>query len=474
MKIALLQQNYLVCDIVGNATKIIQSALEAKKQGASAALFPQGALCGGPLEMLADSTILEEKIQKALATIATQCPEIEILMGLDEFETVYIAQGVFEILNTDYAQLGNAAVLLGSSRFSHNAPQQRLEELVEEAVNQDLTILWANQVGASTDTIYYGGSMACYPTGEVQSMPLFVEGMMIIDSDNPCNSRAEWGSKEAQIFQALKLGVADYFAKNNFREACVALSGGIDSAVVVALAVEALGADRVRVVMLPSAYSSDHSVADSLEMVRRTGIRSNVIEIEPIFQEALRAMAPVFEGQSSGLAQENMQSRIRLMLTMALSNATGALMLNTSNKSEVAVGYGTLYGDTSGALGVIADLYKCEVYALARYINETCDEPIPQNIIDKEPSAELRPDQRDSDSLPEYPVLDAILYRLVELHQTPQEIIDQDFDSSTVLRTAQMVWNGDFKRHQLPPALRVSGATFGYEYRLPITKVKWV
>lgn len=257
----------------------------------------------------------------------------------------------------------------------------------------------------------------------------------------------------AEIYQSKVTRLREFFDASGTPRAVIALSGGIDSAVVVALAVKALGAQNVRVVMLPSRYSSVHSVSDSVEMVERCGISGEIVSIEGIFGEALRAVEPLFDLSNCGVTTENMQSRIRCMITMALSNATGALMLNTSNRSEILVGYGTLYGDTGGAVGVIADLYKDEVYALARYINEVQGDVIPINIIEKAPSAELRDNQKDSDSLPEYDVLDEVLRLLVDHRQSVEQIISSGFDRATVERIERLHRLSEFKRKQLPPVL---------------------
>lgn len=257
----------------------------------------------------------------------------------------------------------------------------------------------------------------------------------------------------AEIYKEKIERLREFFAASGSLRAVVALSGGIDSAVVVALAVEALGSSNVRVVMLPSRYSSLHSVEDSIDMAERCSVKSDTVSIEGIFGEALRAVEPMFDLANCGVTTENIQSRIRCMITMALCNATGALMLNTSNRTEILVGYGTLYGDTGGAVGVIADLYKDEVYALARYINEVQGDVIPLNIIDKEPSAELRDNQKDSDSLPDYGVLDPILRLYVDDQQSVDQIVGAGFDRTTVERVVRLNRSSAFKRLQLPPAL---------------------
>ncbi|MFI3295175.1 MAG: NAD(+) synthase [Rikenellaceae bacterium] len=258
-----------------------------------------------------------------------------------------------------------------------------------------------------------------------------------------------------QVYNKLVGGVKAYFASNNFEKTVIALSGGIDSAVVLALAVRALGSENVRVLLLPSQYSSGHSVSDSLDMAERCGIVHDTVCIEPLYTSVMTALDPIFSGTEAGLAEENLQARLRMVVTMAVSNKTGALMLNTSNRSEIMVGYGTLYGDTSGAISVIGGLYKTEVYDLARYINENHGDLIPQNIIDKAPSAELRPGQKDSDSLPDYPVLDQILRLMVDEGLTCEAICEKGFDSATVDKVYTLWTKTAFKRLQLPPALEV-------------------
>lgn len=255
-----------------------------------------------------------------------------------------------------------------------------------------------------------------------------------------------------QIYRELTGKLKKFFADAHADKAVIALSGGIDSAVVVALAVGALGAENVRVVLLPSPFSSDHSVEDSIDMALRCGVHYDTIHIGDMYELGLGKLREILPEADLGLASENIQSRLRCVLTMALSNATGALMLNTSNRSEILVGYGTLYGDTSGAVGVIASLYKGEVYDLARYINSVCGEIIPQNIIDKAPSAELREGQLDSHSLPDYPVLDSILHRLVDLGESPERI-SRDYPRQVVDRVVALYHGSAFKRKQLPPVL---------------------
>jgi len=265
----------------------------------------------------------------------------------------------------------------------------------------------------------------------------------------------------------LILGLRDFFRKNGFKTATLGLSGGIDSAVVLALASEAIGSQNIRVLLLPSEFSSQHSIIDAIALAENLGVKYDIVKIQEPFDAFKKVLNPLFYDLPFGLAEENMQARIRGSLLMAVSNKFGNILLNTSNKSEAAVGYGTLYGDMNGALSVLGDVYKTDVFSLAKYINRN-EEIIPVNTITKAPSAELRPDQKDSDSLPEYDILDKILFAYIEQKLTVEEIVAMDFDRQTVERTIKMVNNNEFKRFQSPPILRISSKAFGLGRRMPL------
>lgn len=271
----------------------------------------------------------------------------------------------------------------------------------------------------------------------------------------------------SEIHGALILGIRDYFGKMGFTKATLGASGGIDSAVVQALAVEALGKESVHVLLMPSEYSTGHSITDAEALSKNLGNRYDIVPIKPIYDTFLTALKPQFKDLPFSIAEENIQSRTRGNLLMALANKFGYILLNTSNKSELATGYGTLYGDMAGGLGVLGDLYKMQIYALARYMNRG-GEIIPKNILEKAPSAELRPNQKDSDSLPDYPVLDRILYQYIELRQGPKEIIAQGYDAALVARILKLVNTAEYKRAQFCPIIRVSHKAFGVGRRLPI------
>jgi NAD+ synthase (glutamine-hydrolysing) len=263
------------------------------------------------------------------------------------------------------------------------------------------------------------------------------------------------------------MGIRDYFTKMGFSSAVLGLSGGIDSAVTLSLASTALQPENVRVLLLPSQYSSDHSVTDAILLADHLGIKYDIVSIKDIFNQYLIDLKPVFANRNQDIAEENIQARIRGTLLMAISNKFGNLLLNTSNKSEAAVGYGTLYGDMNGGISVLGDVYKTDVYALAEFINRE-KEIIPKNTILKPPSAELRPDQKDSDSLPDYFILDQILYNYIELRKSAEEIISEGYDAAIVNKTIRMVNLNEYKRFQTPPILRVSSKAFGFGRRMPL------
>jgi NAD+ synthase (glutamine-hydrolysing) len=274
-------------------------------------------------------------------------------------------------------------------------------------------------------------------------------------------------SRIALIYDALVLGIRTYFRKLGFRDAVLGLSGGIDSAVTLVMAAEALGNGHVHAVLLPSRYSTGHSVNDAIGLAENLEVSCQTISIEEIFKSFESTLLSVFEDCSPDVTEENIQARIRAVILMALANKFGYILLNTSNKSEAAVGYGTLYGDMCGGISVLGDVYKTQVYELARYINRS-KEIIPVNTILKPPSAELKPNQRDSDSLPDYDLLDRILFQYIELRQGPQDIIDMGFDETIVRKVLRMVNTNEYKRHQTPPILRISPKAFGMGRRMPI------
>ena len=360
---------------------------------------------------------------------------------------------------------------IAASPFSFIQNQTRIKVLQRNAVKYNLPLLYVNHCGAQTELVFDGGSTLINKNGKViAAAPFFKEDFKIVDLfDNSIDafSAPINPSKNELIYNALICGIRDYFEKQNFTKAILGLSGGIDSALTLALAADALGKDNVMAVLLPSGFSSDHSINDAIALVNNLGCKHQILPIEDNFQSVLNTLAPSFEGTNFGLAEENIQARLRGVLLMAISNTFGYNLLNTSNKSEMAVGYGTLYGDMCGGLAVIGDVYKTEVYQLCQYINKD-KEIIPLNTITKAPSAELRPNQKDSDSLPEYDILDKVLFQYIENKQSVEEICALGYDQSLVKRIINLVNKNEYKRKQAAPVIRVSPKAFGMGRRMPI------
>ena len=362
---------------------------------------------------------------------------------------------------------------IAASPFNYHQTKIRKEILKKNAKQYKLPLFYVNHVGAQTELLFDGGSLVMNSKGDiVDELHYFEEDYRVFEMSDitgtGCNSYKESSKSEiASIHNALVMGIRNYFEKLGFKKAILGLSGGIDSALTAALAAEALGSENVYNVLLPSKYSSDHSVDDSIELAKNLNMPYDIIKIEDAVDAFENTLKPYFKNMPSGIAEENIQARSRGVILMALSNKFGYILLNTSNKSEAAVGYGTLYGDMNGGLSVIGDVYKTQAYALSRYINRN-GEVIPENIITKEPSAELRPDQKDSDSLPDYEILDEILYQYIEQRKGPKELVGMGFEKTLVDRILKLVNTNEYKRYQTPPMLRISTKAFGMGRRMPI------
>lgn len=371
-------------------------------------------------------------------------------------------------------QQPDVMINLSASPFSYDHAADRIKVLRANVDRYKIPAFYVNYVGASTEVIFDGGSLIMNDSSTlIDELPYFTETIRYYNLDELKNTKAQAANNEqpknkiALIHQALVVGIQNYFSKLGFKQAILGLSGGIDSAVVAVLAAEALGAQNVRLVLMPSQFSSDHSVHDALQLANNLGSPHDIIPIKGIYDSFVDTLAPQFEGTVFNITEENLQARTRGVLLMALSNKFGYILLNTSNKSEVAVGYGTLYGDMCGGLSVIGDVYKTEIFELAQYINRN-QEVIPNNIITKPPSAELRPNQKDSDSLPDYDILDKVLFQYIEQRKGPQELVEMGFPKPLVDRTLRMVNINEYKRFQTPPILRVSSKAFGMGRRMPI------
>lgn len=398
----------------------------------------------------------------------------EDLWDEQDFENEFSSSRMYSIAPMEeLAKLNPDIILnLSASPFSASRSEMKRRVFRKKAERYHLPLFMANQVGGNTELIFDGGSMVIDPSGRIFDYGgSFRESVRSYELDEVVNSTREslepGGNHIEMIHDALILGIRDYFSKMHFSSAIVGLSGGIDSAVVLALAAGALGPAKVRALLMPSMYSSDHSIRDAVELADNLGTRYDIINIEEAYGSIIKSLAPLMQGMDEDVTEENIQARIRAVMLMALSNKFGNILLNTSNKSEAAVGYGTLYGDMAGGLSVIGDIYKSDVYRLARYINRN-GEIIPENSIIKPPSAELRPGQQDSDSLPDYELLDSILYQYIELQRPLSKIILEGSDRSILEKVIGLINNNEYKRFQAPPILRISSKAFGAGRRMPL------
>ena len=407
--------------------------------------------------------IIEYKGEKIALTIC------EDLWNVDDVP-MYSINPMDELIGKE----PNLIVNIAASPFHTEQAKIRQEVLKKNAIKYKLPIYYVNHVGAQTELLFDGGSLAINSKGEITNeLNYFKEDYKVIEVKSRLLSienkgrRIDSYSKIELINDALIMGVRNYFEKLGFKKAILGLSGGIDSAVTLVIAALALGSENVEVILLPSQYSSDHSIKDAEDLAKNLKVQYHIIPIKSLYNSFEDSLNPYFAGLEFNVAEENIQARIRGVLLMAFSNKFGNILLNTSNKSEAAVGYGTLYGDMNGGLSIIGDVYKTDIFKLAKYMNRD-KEIIPINTIIKPPSAELRPDQKDSDSLPDYDILDTILFEYIENRKGPNEIVEMGYKKATVDRILKMVNNTEHKRYQTPPILRVSSKAFGMGRRMPI------
>jgi len=370
------------------------------------------------------------------------------------------------------SQNPDLVINISASPFSYTKTEAKENIFRSKAIKYKIPVISVNQTGANTELIFDGASLIINNMGDIYSrLPYFEEALETYSwkeiEVGKASSTLIHSEPVELIHKALITGIRDYFAKTGLKNSIIGLSGGIDSAICLCLAAEALGNKNVRAILMPSRYSSSHSVNDAVTLADTLDVQYDIISIEKPFKAFEEVLSPVFKGRDSDVTEENIQARVRAVLLMAVSNKYGNILLNTSNKSEAAVGYGTLYGDMAGGLSVIGDVYKTDVYCLAEYINRN-SEVIPKNIINKLPSAELRPDQLDSDSLPDYATLDAILYQYIELQKPAERIIEEGFDKEIVLKVIRMINFNEYKRYQAPPVLRISSKAFGAGRRMPL------
>ncbi|WP_302365336.1 NAD+ synthase [uncultured Alistipes sp.] len=520
MKIAIAQLNYTIGDVEGNTSKIIDSIQKAKERKADLVIFAEQAVSGTPAFDLLRKTTFLELCEDALVTIASCCDGIAAIVGLPiltsqgtisaaaliqnrkvlryvgkkyitarremgflvgskgyEYATIKghkcaIVVGDDLSRERDYDKSVETVISINARKYGRGTMTYRYEVMRNLSFVEGKNIVMVNQVGGSTDIVYDGTSGAFNNRGElVLMMKNFEEDFQIFDTRAQARPVVipTSGERTRLVYEAARCGLRDFFLKNGYRKACIGLSGGIDSAVVACLAADALGHENVRALLMPSQFSSDLSVEDAKELAENLGIEYNVIPITEIYKSVVDTLTPVIGGRDFDSTEENIQTRIRTILLMAVQNKTDYVLLNSSNKSENALGLCTLYGDTAGAFSPTGDLYKSEMYDVARYINRTFGNPIPESILDKEPSSELHPNQKDSDILPPYEVVDAILYRMIEEGQPREEIVNAGFDSEVVEKIHSMIMRNEKKRYQFPPVLRLSMCSFGHERLMPLT-----
>tara|TARA_R110002074_G_scaffold114782_1_gene245420 strand:+ start:50196 stop:51821 length:1626 start_codon:yes stop_codon:yes gene_type:complete len=530
MKIAVVQFNPRVGDLIGNADRIIDFCAQAIDQSASAIIFPELAITGYPPEDLLLRDDFIHGVEKELERIANSCPFITIILGYPErdekglFNSAAVLQagqlianyrkqrlpnyGVFDekryfvpgsaacTFDLDGLKIGltlcediwtSAACLqlkqsgasliinLNASPFEINKAQLRMSTVRARVEETGLPFIYLNQVGGQDELVFDGGSFAMNADQVVvHSLPAFEERMEFIEvarNGEPKGTKRIVDkplSDLASIYQALLLGTRDYVTKNGFKGAVLGLSGGIDSALTLAIAVDALGADCVEVVLMPSKYTADMSNEDAIAQAKTMGVQHHIIPIAPAVEAFSAMLAGTFEGLDADVTEENIQARSRGVLLMAISNKKRKILLTTGNKSEMSVGYATLYGDMAGGFAPIKDVPKMLVFALAKYRNDISP-VIPERVINRPPSAELAPDQKDEDSLPPYPVLDDILERYIELDQSRLQIIQTGYEQDVVERVLRLVEQNEYKRRQSPPGIKVTSRAFGRERRFPIT-----
>lgn len=530
LKIAIAQINSVVGDLAANSRRIRQAAEEAKARGADLLLTPELALCGYPPEDLLLRPDFYRLCERELALLAAELPipavvghPAEIggkryncasLLRDGRVETTYrkfrlpnyevfdeeryfdagdqpcvvqingVACGInicADVWESGAAEASHAAgaqllLALNASPFHMNKQEERYEVIHQRIRATGIPVIYANLVGGQDELVFDGASCAFDAQMRLtHQLPVFQEAMEVVeyrDGQLLPGAVAEEEPIEAQVYEALKMGVKDYLGKNGFPGAVIGLSGGVDSALTLCIAVDALGADKVRAVMMPSPYTAQMSLDDSRALVEALGVRYDEVPIAPAMDTYAGMLEPLFADLPptawADTTPENIQARIRGMMLMALSNRTGAIVLTTGNKSEMAVGYATLYGDMAGGFAVIKDVFKTFVYRLCEYRNSVSP-VIPENIITRPPSAELKPDQTDQDTLPPYEVLDAIIEGYMEQDLSPRQIIAQGYDEAVVRRVVGMLKRNEYKRRQAPVGIRISRRGFGKDWRYPIT-----
>lgn len=530
--VALAQLDLVVGDVAGNTQKILEHVAQSRDEmSADLIVFPELSICGYPPEDLLFHAGLRRRVEQAMETIRGSVRDIAVMIGFPDFRdnqifnaclvlrdgevlaryhkhllpnysvfdeeryftagkeaSVFTVNGVRVGINICEDVWGHAPtaasraagaevlVVINGSPYELGSQSQR-EKVVQQRISEiGIPAIYLNLVGGQDELLFDGGSFAMDRSGElVFRAAAFSEGLhyleLTADSAGIVPQPAEIVpllGREESVYEALVCGTRDYVGKHGFPGVLLGLSGGVDSALILAIACDALGPDCVRAVMMPFRYTSTMSQEDAAKQTATQNVRYDVIPIEPLYEATLRQLEPIFEGRGADVTEENIQARCRGLLLMAISNKTGRMLLTTGNKSEMAVGYATLYGDMAGGFAPIKDCSKSLVYRLARYRN-SISEVIPERVISRPPSAELRPNQKDSDFLPDYDVLDPILEAFIEEDLSVNEIVARGFDRDIVIRVLEMVKRNEYKRRQAPPGIRISGRAFGRDWRYPIT-----
>ncbi|MFN3543806.1 MAG: NAD+ synthase [Thiobacillus sp.] len=527
MKLAIAQLNLTVGDIAGNAARLLAAANEAHAAGAAILVTPEMSICGYPAEDLVLRRDFTAACDAAVRQLAVDAPPaLALIVGFPErgddglfnaaallrggtVEAVYrkhhlpnhsvfderrvfdrgdapcvfecgglhfglnICGDIWEAGPANRAMQAGADWLLvpNASPYHLNKERERLAVARARHAESGLPLVYVNTVGGQDELVFDGASFVIDVDGDLAAQcPAWQEGVFYLelDRDRCSGPQAALPDEDAAVYDALVLAVRDYVGKNGFSGVHLGLSGGVDSALTLAIAADAIGPDKVHAVMMPSDYTASISVEDSRDMVQRLGVKYSEIAIRPIYEAFVAQLAGEFAGRAPDTTEENLQARARGTLLMALSNKFGTLVLTTGNKSEMGTGYATLYGDMAGGFAVLKDVAKTRVYRLANYRNNR-SAVIPQRIIDRPPSAELRPDQKDQDSLPPYEILDAILEAYVERDLSAREIVAQGYDAATVKKVIRMVDLAEYKRRQAPPGPRITPRNFGKDRRYPIT-----
>lgn len=503
MKTTLAQTKFHKANIKKNIEIILKNIEVAISNNSSLIIFPEMATTAGYIGSLIQYSDFEIELNKAFESLKKASKNIDILIGsyykcnkhfrnaillFQNGEMIHLLNRAdtknytskFSHKNIDFevcfyknieqisSPNGDNLVIYGDTPFTINLRNQRLELLKKQSKENNIKTIYINNIGAFDNEIFDGGSLIINKNGKiVKELNLFAEEVYTTNSQEDTANKTVNLAEEYLILEALKLAINSYFSTIGVKKAVIGLSGGIDSAVVAAVAVLALGAENVHGILMPSDFSTDHSISDAEVLAKNLGMTYDTVSIKDAYKAINTSLEPIWKEKKFDVTEENIQARIRAIFLMAYSNKNGHLVLNTSNKSEASVGYGTLYGDLSGSLSILGDLYKHQVYSLAEFINSE-KEIIPQNSITKEPSGELSPNQKDTDSLPEYDILDAILFQHLENRKSGFEIVEMGYNREIVEKILKMIRRNEYKRFQYPPIIKISEFAYTVDRKMPL------